>query len=349
MASIVASKPKIKLDRLLYTHYQHPNLPAAHKFLIDFGLCVAQQTPSRIAYHGFGENPCIFIAEQSPDGYKHFAGSGWLVTSREELDSAVKAHGATQVQTSDLPGEGCFVQMVDPNGIPLRLYHGVELRSPESQPVKAQMPKPVVLNTWNDKPRKGDFQRFDTGPTKVHKLGHYGMVVDSSLFETTVDWYLGSFSLARTDSLYDEGSGKDVMTFMHLDKGEEFSDHHSPPNHVARSFAHHSSFEADNFDSQLVGHYHLQQQGWTNCWGVGRHLLGSQIFDYWFDASGNILEHYSDGDLVNNKTPYGREVAAPDTMAVWGPNVSVAFLTTRMEDIAKGPAGHPPAPVMVIV
>ena len=26
-----------------------------------------------------------------------------------------------------------------------------------------------------------------------------------------------------------------------------------------------------------------------------------------FDASGNIIEHYSDGDLVNEDTPYGRE------------------------------------------
>lgn len=34
-------------------------------------------------------------------------------------------------------------------------------------------------------------------------------------------------------------------------------------------------------DTQLLGHYYLEKQGWKNCWGVGRHLLGSQIFDYW--------------------------------------------------------------------
>lgn len=27
-----------------------------------------------------------------------------------------------------------------------------------------------------------------------------------------------------------------------------------------------------------------------------------------FDATGNILEHYADGDLVNEDTPRGREV-----------------------------------------
>jgi hypothetical protein len=34
-------------------------------------------------------------------------------------------------------------------------------------------------------------------------------------------------------------------------------------------------------DTQLFGHQWLEQHGYTNCWGVGRHLLGSQLFDYW--------------------------------------------------------------------
>lgn len=44
---------------------------------------------------------------------------------------------------------------------------------------------------------------------------------------------------------------------------------------------HHCSFEVNDFDSEHVGHEHLLSKGWTNVWGIGRHLLGSQIFDYW--------------------------------------------------------------------
>jgi hypothetical protein len=44
---------------------------------------------------------------------------------------------------------------------------------------------------------------------------------------------------------------------------------------------HHSSFEVNDFDTQLLGHDWLREKGWTNSWGVGRHLLGSQVFDYW--------------------------------------------------------------------
>jgi hypothetical protein len=49
------------------------------------------------------------------------------------------------------------------------------------------------------------------------------------------------------------------------------------PSHV-----HHSSFEVNDFDTQTLGHDWLRGKGWTNCWGIGRHVLGSQIFDYWY-------------------------------------------------------------------
>lgn len=45
--------------------------------------------------------------------------------------------------------------------------------------------------------------------------------------------------------------------------------------------AHHTSFEVDDVDSQVVGHHYLRHKGYINVFGVGRHVLGSQIFDYW--------------------------------------------------------------------
>ncbi|KAH7403048.1 Glyoxalase/Bleomycin resistance protein/Dihydroxybiphenyl dioxygenase [Cadophora sp. MPI-SDFR-AT-0126] len=334
-------QPKIQFERLLYTHYQHQNLAATNKFFTDFGLTPVQQTENTIYYRGFGDSPYIYVAERSPDRVKHFIGGGWVVKSKADLEAASKLPGASKIQDLTTPGGGEFVDVKDPQGVNIRLIYGITYRPKDK--LQDERPKPVVFNTWEDKPRRGEFQRFESGPSKVHKLGHYGLVVDKSKFESTVAWYLDTFSLKPTDSLFDQESGKDMMTFMHIDKGEEYTDHHSffiqsPSPPVQGSHPHHSSFEVDNMDTQLMGHHHLESEGWTNCWGVGRHLLGSQIFDYWFDNSGNIVEHYSDGDLVNNKHTLVREVAAPDTMAVWGPNVTLAFLTGSIEDIAKGSA-----------
>jgi hypothetical protein len=302
---------KITLDRLLYTHYQHVNLKNANKFFEDFGLIPVQNEDSLIYYRGFGDSPFIYIAEKSPDAKRHFIGGGWVVSSRDDLDTASKLPGASPIGPCTTPGGGKFVDLTDPNGVNIRLIHGITYRREDEQ--EQDKPKPVVFNSWNEKPRKGEFQRFKSGPSKVHKLGHYGLVVDQRKFDGSVSWYLDTFNLLETDSLYDRQSGKNMMTFMHIDKGDEFTDHHvsllpvadatpirsfyakvlitfchiqsffihSPPNEVSNCTPHHSSFEVDNLDTQLLGHYHLEAEGWTNSWGVGRHLLGSQIFDYW--------------------------------------------------------------------
>lgn len=52
--------------------------------------------------------------------------------------------------------------------------------------------------------------------------------------------------------------------------------HPGPKYHV-----HHSSFEVHDFDIQSLGHQWLREKDYDLVWGVGRHVLGSQIFDYW--------------------------------------------------------------------
>lgn len=54
-----------------------------------------------------------------------------------------------------------------------------------------------------------------------------------------------------------------------------------------------------------------------------RHVHGSQIFDYWYDPNKFIVEHYADGDLVNEDTKLLRAEAG--NMAVWGPPVPVIW------------------------
>ena len=34
-------------------------------------------------------------------------------------------------------------------------------------------------------------------------------------------------------------------------------------------------------------------------WGIGRHLLGSQVYDYWADPWGRVHEHWADTDRLN--------------------------------------------------
>jgi len=45
-----------------------------------------------------------------------------------------------------------------------------------------------------------------------------------------------------------------------------------------------------------------------------------------WDTSKFMVEHYADGDLVNEDTPIGFGPAEDEGLAVWGPDVPAEFL-----------------------
>ena len=160
----------------------------------------------------------------------------------------------------------------------------------------------------------------------IHKLGHFGYM--SNNYDKTASWYTKHFNLVPTDVLHaPDNEDLKVATFFRLDLGEEYVDHHCflLTREGNKTDVHHASFEVEDFDTQLLGHYWLAEKGYDCLWGVGRHVHGSQLFDYWRDTSGFVVEHYADGDLVNMDTPV--VYAKAGNMAVWGPEPPKSFAT----------------------
>jgi len=55
-----------------------------------------------------------------------------------------------------------------------------------------------------------------------------------------------------------------------------------------------------DIDDVAVGHDYLAQFGtYEHMWGIGRHVLGSQVYDYWADPWGRVHEHWADSDRLN--------------------------------------------------
>ena len=48
----------------------------------------------------------------------------------------------------------------------------------------------------------------------------------------------------------------------------------------------HSAYEVADLDALAAGGEYLREQGYFRSWGIGRHIEGSQIFDYWRDPDG---------------------------------------------------------------
>ena len=67
----------------------------------------------------------------------------------------------------------------------------------------------------------------------------------------------------------------------------------------------HVAFEVEDINAIHMGQEYLMAKNYDHSWGVGRHILGAQIFDYWFDPFGNRIEHWTDGDLLNANSPTG--------------------------------------------
>ena len=91
------------------------------------------------------------------------------------------------------------------------------------------------------------------------------------------------------------------MSFIRCDRGTTPADHHTlamalgPQNRYV-----HSAYQVCDLDALAAGGQYLADHGYRRSWGIGRHIQGSQIFDYWRDPDGFLVEHFSDGDMFDN-------------------------------------------------
>jgi hypothetical protein len=324
---IVNDPSKVQLARLGHIYFEHPDLEEFDEFSIDFGFATAKKKPNRIYYRGYGKDPHIYVATQSSEGTPRFHGPAFVAASKEDFEKAKALSGAQLGSLEDAPGGGQIATFQRADDTTFHVIYGQIEREVESPIPSAIHEGSGPTNTPFEKPRRGQFQRFHDGPALVHKLGHFGYVHRD--FDKELKWYTDNFNFVPSDVLHHwDFSNIDVMTFMHLDLGKEYSDHHvffmqrAPPE-TKKTYIHHSSYEVEDFDTQFMGHQWLAKKGWKSVWGVGRHVLGSQIFDYWQDPSGFKIEHYTDGDLVNEDTPTKREVVGP--LSIWGPELPKNF------------------------
>lgn len=211
---------KVKLLRLANVHYLHPNLNKAHQFLLDFGMMVVEKTDTKIYYRGYGIDPYVYVAEQHPEKGRAFGGGAFVVESYSELEKAIKIRGAGPIQRAEGPGGGHMVILKDPNGMSIKLLYGQQEREPSYYLSKEPR------NTPQDKERLGEFIRVLDGPAKVHKLGHYGYMVPPPRFLPTRSWYLDNFNFAITDTVFNPETNIDEVSFMHIDLGDIYTDHH---------------------------------------------------------------------------------------------------------------------------
>jgi hypothetical protein len=171
-------------------------------------------------------------------------------------------------------------------------------------------------------------QRLPLAPAEVVRLGHY--VLEAARFQETCHFYTQHLGMLPSDvQVFDDGTP--AVTFLRLNRGDTPADHHTLAiaQGVIDVFAH-AAFEVIDADALGMGNRILRERARRHALGIGRHVLGSQIFDYWEDPWGARHEHYCDGDVFTADQPCGVHPVSRESMAQWGPPMPRSFTKPRL-------------------
>lgn len=329
-------QPTTRASALAYLVFDRPDLAVAERFLRDFGLQPVSCDKGLLFLRGTGPGPFCTVVRQAPAA--RFAGLGLQVDTPAGLEALSRLPGASPVQALTWPGGGRHVVLTDPSGFMVHAVHG--------RGAVAALPHRAALqlNTADTARRINQTQRPPLAPPDVIRLGH--VVLELADYQATCAWYTRHFGFIPSDvQLLPDGSP--AVAFLRLDLGEQPADHHTLA--LVQGFAaqySHSAYEVMDADAVGMGQRVLNDKGWRHAWGIGRHILGSQIFDYWQDPWGDKHEHYCDGDLFTAGVPVGLHAASREAMAQWGqamprsftqPKLSLANIALLLRNLRRSP------------
>ncbi|WP_413795175.1 MULTISPECIES: VOC family protein [unclassified Pseudomonas] len=329
-------QPTVKAQALGYLIFERPDLDLAERFLRDFGLRPVQRGPKTLYLRGTGTAPYCYRVHQAER--TRFLGFGLALASRADLERIARLPGASAIEALDGPGGGKRVRLTDPSGFLVEATHG-------QQPVESLSHRAALpFNLVDEQPRINATQRPPITPPEIIKLGH--VVLEVADFQATCTWYTQHFGFIPSDvQVLPDGSP--AVAFLRLDLGETPADHHTLA--LAQGFMatySHSAYEVVDTDAVGMGQRVLRECGWKHAWGIGRHILGSQIFDYWQDPWGDKHEHYCDGDLFTADRPAGLHAISAEAMSQWGqrmprsftkPAISLSSLWALMRNLRRSP------------
>jgi catechol 2,3-dioxygenase-like lactoylglutathione lyase family enzyme len=305
--------PIMKAKEVAYPRLRVPDLDRMEVFLNDFGLTTVEKTSDALFLRAADPDYVVHVVEK---GEPAFLGFALYAHSEDDLQALSESPDASDIETIDEPGGGKRVNLTDPDGFRIEVIH----RTQQHEPL-VQNSDPI--NFGGRQERLGETVRCPQQPARIKRLGHVGINVAD--LARSYEWYHRHLGILPSDGV---GVGdKEFAYFCRFDRGEAFTDHHSVL--LAQTFDepgfNHCSFEVIDINDVYVGKEYLESKGYKHTWGIGRHTLGSQIFDYWRDPWGMIHEHFVDGDIINREHEFQIHPPEAGAGSQWGPQMPADF------------------------
>ncbi len=282
-----------------------PSLDDARRFFESFGLDVSS-VGHGIALRAFG-NPHVWarVEEGARKCMAYLSFNCWA-DEYQDLVAQIQAHGAPPAPAG---------RRADGNG-----YWFLDPDEPAPGQGRAEdhahRPKPAV----RDARRAGHravLTRGESSVVRPRRLSH--VLLFSADINRSIAFYRDALGLRLSDR------SRDVVAFMH---GRHGSDHHLVA--FAASSAkgwHHSAWDVDGVDEVGKGAEQMRKAGYTEGWGLGRHVLGSNYFYYVRDPWGSFAEYSADIDFVPTGMPWpAGDYPVEDSLYLWGPDTPAYFI-----------------------
>lgn len=313
-----AKNPIVKVADLAWLEFHKPDLLKAEAFALAFGFSVAFRSAEEIHLRGARAGAaCVIIRKGART---RFIGAAFQAAEESDVLRLATAKGQRVQRLPENLG-GIGVTLRDPGGKTVRVVAGA--RELPQLPGQRALPR----NVTESSDRINAPQRPPRVPAVVERLGH--VVVSRTRYLENLNWYLEHLGLIVSDFLYYDGQRErgPVMAFIRCDRGSTPTDHHTLAMTLGPSDRYvHSAYQVCDLDALAAGGEFLAERGYRRSWGIGRHIQGSQLFDYWRDPDGFLVEHFSDGDLFDSSLEPGWAPMTASGLAQWGPPATRDFL-----------------------
>jgi catechol 2,3-dioxygenase-like lactoylglutathione lyase family enzyme len=293
-----------------------PDLDEAARFYTAFGLDV-RRDGQRIDLYTFG-HPHRWGSIHRAAGAKKLQYVSFAAYP-EDVDTLKRHLDTLGIRTTephplaDEPG----VWFRDPDGTAVQM-----LDAPKASPDTREASEPRTVP-----PGKGAApSRSTAGTVRPRRLSH--ILLFSSDVLRSARFYTDSLGLRLSDR------SADIIAFLH---GAHSSDHHMLA--FAKSEGaglHHSSWVVPDVDEVGLGMEQMVAAGFSEGWGVGRHVIGSNYFRYVRDPWGSFAEYSAGIDFIPADVEWqAADHPLADSFYVWGPPPPDYFVVNH-EIAARG-------------
>ncbi|MBV9440235.1 MAG: VOC family protein [Candidatus Eremiobacteraeota bacterium] len=278
-----------------------PDLEAGRRFYETLGL-VSNERDGILGFRCSGlDDDQVRLVEGARKRLDHLR-FGADETGLGAIRARMRAAGVEEADPPhDALGDGLWLRDPDGNAVNVR---------PAQHPSPRTAPERIVNSPGNYR-RIGFPGCPPRGRVSPYRLGH--VVLQTPQLEEMLAFYRDVLGLALSDRC------QRIIAFLHVPQG---GDHHvlAFASAERRGF-HHASFEVGSIDEIGMGAQTVLQAGYRDGWGLGRHVIGANLFHYLRDPWNSMAEYYCDMDQIPGDGSWQpRNYPPEDAQYRWGPH-----------------------------